>query len=98
MPMWPVVFAPQVDDRPDNHPTLAYQPRITWAKAKTQTPHGEVSASWRLKKNGHYEYTLTLPAGVTYELQIPNLTEKDEVRVKIKGNNIAVYPKSGLSH
>ena len=35
----------------------------------------------RLKKNGHYEYTLMLPAGMTYELQIPNLTEKDEVRI-----------------
>ena len=79
-----VVFAPQVDNRPDNHPTLAYQPRITWAKAKTETPHGTVSASWRLKKNGHYEYTLTLPAGVTYELQIPHLTEKDEIRLKIE--------------
>ena len=77
-----IVFAPQVDNRHDNHPTLVYQPRITWAKAKTQTPHGVVKASWRQMKDGHYEYLLTLPAGVTYELQIPNLTEKDKVKVK----------------
>lgn len=64
-----VIFAPHVDDRPDNHPTLAYQPRITWARAKTHTPHGDISASWKRTDDDRYKYTLTIPEGVTYELR-----------------------------
>lgn len=45
------------------------------------TPHGTIAASWKRTKDGHYEYRLELPAGVTYEVNIPNRSEKDKVRV-----------------
>lgn len=76
-----VILAPHADRRPDNHPTLANQPRMTWAKAKIKIPQGYVTSEWRLK-NGHYEYRFKLPKGVTYTLDIPGLQPDDVVVVK----------------
>lgn len=76
-----VVLSPHVDNRPDNHPTLTYQPRITWARAKTHTPYGDIQAAWEIMEDGHYKYSFRLPANVTYELCIPGLTENDIVLI-----------------
>lgn len=78
-----IVFDPHVDNRPENHPTLAYQPRITWARAKTHTPHGDVSSEWRRMEDGHYKFTFTIPQGITYEVRgIGPEHEVECIRVK----------------
>lgn len=77
-----VLLAPQADRRADNHPTLAFQPRITWIKTRIHTPQGYISSEWRYRKDGHYEYNFTLPEGVDYTIDIPELTAEDKVTVK----------------
>ncbi|MBR1394565.1 MAG: hypothetical protein IJ559_02765 [Prevotella sp.] len=46
------------------------------------TPQGDITSAWRLMGDGHYEYEFTLPAGVTYSVDIPHLTNKDKVIIK----------------
>ncbi|NPD91804.1 alpha-L-rhamnosidase [Xylanibacter muris] len=77
-----VILSPHADRRPADHPTMAYQPRITWARAKTHTPYGDIEASWKLTSKGHYEYTFLIPNGVTYNVDIPGLTANDKVIVR----------------
>lgn len=77
-----VVLAPHADRRPADHPTLQYQPRITWMRTKIHTPHGDITSAWRLMDDGHYEYVFTLPAGVTYDIRIPHLQPADKVTVR----------------
>jgi len=76
-----VVLSPHADRRPDGHPTLQYQPRITWMRTKVHTPQGDITSAWRQLPDGHYEYEFTLPAGVTYSVSIPHLSDKDKVIV-----------------
>ena len=77
-----VILAPHVDRRPADHPTLQYQPRITWTRSKIHTPKGEITSSWQLHPDGHYEYEFTLPQGVTYDVAIPHLQPSDKVVVR----------------
>ena len=75
-----VILAPRVDNRPDNHPTLAEMPRMTWARTKINTPRGRITSEWRLKDN-HYEYRFKVPKGMKYTIDIPNLKKGDIVKV-----------------
>lgn len=77
-----VILAPHADRRPANHPTLRYQPRITWMRSKIHTPHGDITSAWRLLPDRHYEYKFTLPQGVTYDIAIPHLHPSDKVVVQ----------------
>ena len=77
-----VVLEPHADRRPATHPTLRYQPRITWMRTKIRTPYGDIASSWRLMDDGHYEYVFRLPKGVTYEVNIPHLNPSDKVVVR----------------
>ena len=76
-----VVLAPHADRRPAHHPSLQSQPRITWARTKIHTPHGDITSSWRLAPDGHYDYEFTVPRSITYDIRIPHLSEKDRVVV-----------------
>lgn len=78
-----VIFEPHVDDRPDNHPTLAYQPRITWARAKTHIPHGDITSEWKRGEDGKVLCTFTLPEGVSYEVRVAHLKNM-EYNVQVK--------------
>ena len=82
-----VILAPHADHRPDNHPTLAYQPRITWARSRIHTPHGDITSVWHRFPDGHYEYEFLLPHDVTYDVAIPHLQPSDKVFV---GQNKAI--------
>ena len=77
-----VILSPHSDRRPVNHPTLRYQPRITWMRSKIHTPHGDITSTWHYYPDGHYEYEFTLPHGVTYDVDIPHLQPNDKVVVR----------------
>ena len=77
-----VILAPHADRRPADHPSLQSQPRITWARTKIHTLHGDITSSWRLAPDGHYDYDFTLPHGITYDIKIPHFTEQDRVNVR----------------
>ena len=77
-----VILAPHADRRSDNHPTLQYQPRITWMRSKIHTVKGDITSSWRLFPDGHYEYEFSLPKGMTYDVAIPHLQPRDKVIVR----------------
>lgn len=76
-----VILAPHVDRRADNHPTLATQPRITWARTKVHTPQGDIISAWRRTADGHYEYEFSLPEGTDYRIDIPGMEAEDKVTV-----------------
>ena len=78
-----VILEPHADCRPADHPSLKSQPRITWARAKFNTPHGTISSEWKFVKD-HYEYKFQIPKGVTYEVNIPGLKNEDVVKVTRK--------------
>lgn len=77
-----VILSPRADRRPDGHPSLAKQPRVTWARAKVHTPQGDVTSEWRRMEDGHYEYVFSLPEGVDYRVEIPGKQAGDKVTVK----------------
>lgn len=77
-----VILAPHADRRADNHPTLATQPRMTWARTKVHTPHGDITSAWRMADDRHYEYTFSLPAAIGYRVAIPDLQPTDKVIIK----------------
>lgn len=77
-----IILSPHVDRRDEGHPTLQYQPRITWMCTKIHTPQGDVSSAWRRMADGHYEYEFTLPKGVTYDVSIPHRQPQDKVVVR----------------
>lgn len=79
-----VTLSPHVDRRPANHPSLAFQPRITWARGKTHTPYGDIESEWRHLPNGHYEYQFIVPRGVAYDIYIKDLSDEDIVKVKTR--------------
>lgn len=76
-----VILAPHADRRPANHPSLQSQPRITWARTKIHTPYGDITSVWHLQPDCHYDYEFTVPPGVTYDIKIPHLSERDRVVV-----------------
>lgn len=80
-----VLLAPHADRRPDDHPTLARQPRIRWARCRIRTPQGEIAAAWERTAEGSFVYRFTLPAGVDCELAIPGLTRADRVEIERTG-------------
>ncbi|MGM9734530.1 MAG: alpha-L-rhamnosidase C-terminal domain-containing protein [Prevotella sp.] len=67
---------------PANHPSLASQPRITWARGKTHTPYGDIESELRLMPNGHYEYQFIVPKGVAYDVNIKDLSDDDVIKVR----------------
>jgi len=44
---------------------------ITWADTELDSPHGRISVNWRLAPNGRLDVQLTLPEGVTAEIDLP---------------------------
>lgn len=78
-----IILAPHADRRPDNHPSLAFQPRINWTRTKIHTPHGDVVSEWK-RKDGHFEFRFTLPKGVGYDINIADRKPDDIVTVKRK--------------
>ena len=76
-----VILAPHADRRPADHPSLQSQPRITWARTKIHTPHGDITSCWRLAPDGYYDYEFTVPSSITYNIKIPHLAEGDRVIV-----------------
>lgn len=76
-----VTLAPHADRRPADHPSLRLQPRITWARTKIHTPYGDITSAWHLQSDGHYDYEFTVPIGITYDIKIPHLSERDRVVV-----------------
>jgi alpha-L-rhamnosidase len=52
---------------------------LTSVEGHMRTPRGELSVSWKRKKN--FTLTLTLPAGMTAKVELPVLEDSNEVRV-----------------
>ena len=44
---------------------------ITWAKGSLRTRHGVVAVSWQAGENGRLDVTVTVPDGVTAEVDVP---------------------------
>lgn len=55
---------------------VLYAPRpgqgIDWAKTSLATPHGLVASEWHLTTEGEIKYTVTIPAGVAAEIDLPS--------------------------
>ena len=60
------------------------QKRIEYATARTETPHGTVTSSWKLRDDGSYEYRFALPEVLPYDIDIPSLSPRDKVVVTQK--------------
>ncbi|WP_024820776.1 alpha-L-rhamnosidase [Arthrobacter sp. 31Y] len=60
---------------------VLYAPRpghgIDWAKTNLITPHGTVASEWHIQDGGEYEFTLTVPAGATAEIDVPTLPRQE---------------------
>ncbi|MDR6436752.1 alpha-L-rhamnosidase [Paenarthrobacter nicotinovorans] len=60
---------------------VLYAPRpghgIDWAKTSLVTPHGTVAGEWQFQDGGEYEFTLTVPAGATAEIDVPTLPRQE---------------------
>jgi alpha-L-rhamnosidase len=76
-----IIFEPHVDNRSKDHPTLVYQPRITWARAKTHTSYGDISSEWQRMEDGQYKFTFIIPKGVTYEVR--GIDSEDKVIIRV---------------
>lgn len=79
-----ILFAPRVDRRSDDLLSKTGQKRIEYATASTETPHGTVTSSWKLRDDGSYEYRFSLPEGLPYDIDIPSLSPRDKVVVTQK--------------
>jgi alpha-L-rhamnosidase len=44
---------------------------LTWAETTLDTPHGHVAVTWRLAPHGELEVEITVPEGVTAEVDVP---------------------------
>ena len=44
---------------------------LTWAETSLDTPHGHVAVAWRLAPDGKLEVDVTVPDGVTAEIDVP---------------------------
>jgi len=44
---------------------------LTWAETTLDTPHGHVAVSWRLAPHGELEVHITVPEGVTAQVDVP---------------------------
>jgi len=49
---------------------------LTWAETTLDTPHGHVAVSWRLTPHGQLEVDITVPEGVTAEVDIPGVERR----------------------
>lgn len=46
---------------------------LTWADTSLQTPHGKVTVAWRLVSDGALDVDVTVPEGVTAEIDLPGV-------------------------
>ena len=44
---------------------------LTWARGSLQTRHGLVAVSWQAAEDNRLDVTVTLPDGITAELELP---------------------------
>jgi alpha-L-rhamnosidase len=44
---------------------------LTWAEASLDTPHGHLAVAWRLEPTGRLEVDVTIPEGVTADIDLP---------------------------
>ena len=55
---------------------VLFKPRpgagISWANTSLTTPHGTVRSKWHLTDDGGLELTVTVPHGVTADIELPN--------------------------
>jgi alpha-L-rhamnosidase len=52
---------------------------LTWARTSLDTPHGRVAVQWRLRPDGEIDVDVTVPDGVTAEIDLPG-TEQAPAR------------------
>jgi len=74
-----VVLKPHPDPRAGVRPLS--QPRITWARAKTSTPFGDIAARWDIKADNRVTYEVSIPEGTTATVYMPLCSPTDDVTV-----------------
>ncbi len=75
------VLCPHIDTRPDALILAVNGERITWARAKTRTPEGIITAKWQLKGDGRITYEVSIPQDATATVMMPMASADDMVLV-----------------
>ncbi len=78
--MFGVMVGIGITDGGEGYSRITYSPkpcrRIGFAEAFVDTEHGKICASWRYTEEGAVRYELTLPQGVTAEVDIEGLSPR----------------------
>ena len=66
---------------------------VTWAKVTKESPYGTIAVNWKLKDDNQLNLQLTVPAGTTATVCIPNNAvscKKNKKKVSVKEQTVDV--------
>ena len=66
---------------------------VTWAKVTKESPYGTIAVNWKLKDDNQLNLQLTIPAGTTATVCIPNNAvscKKNKKKVSVKEQTVDV--------
>ena len=66
---------------------------VTWAKVSKESPYGTIIVNWELKDNDQLNLQLTVPAGTTATVRIPDNAvscKMNKKKVSVKGRTVVV--------